>query len=286
MNEYIKSPLNYHGGKYKILNQIIPLFPSKINKFVDLFGGGFNVGINVHNCEEIIYNDTNNHVVEILRTFGYNTGEDIIGAIEELIESFKLSKTNKDGFLELRKWYNEMKSKFEYTNFGSIVLYTLICYSFNNQIRFNSKGEFNMPFGKNKSSFNPTLKSKFIKFIDELHKKNVEFFNMDFIELITTSDFSKDDFIYCDPPYFGSVATYNENDGWSEENEKTLLDTLDLLNEKGIRFALSNNLKYENPLLDKWKDKYNIHYLNSDYSNCNYQKKDKSKDCEVLITNY
>ena len=51
-------------------------------------------------------------------------------------------------------------------------------------------------------------------------------------------------------------------------------------------FALSNNLKYDNPLLDEWKNKYNVHYLNGDYSNCNYQKKDKSADCEVLITNY
>lgn len=58
------------------------------------------------------------------------------------------------------------------------------------------------------------------------------------------------------------------------------------LNDKGVKFALSNNLKYDNPLLDKWKDKYIVHYLKHDYSNCNYQKKDKSADCEVLITNY
>ncbi len=38
-NEYIKSPLNYTGGKYKLLPQIIPIFPSDINTFVDLFGG-------------------------------------------------------------------------------------------------------------------------------------------------------------------------------------------------------------------------------------------------------
>lgn len=34
----IKSPLNYIGGKYKILPQIIPLFPKKINKFVVVYG--------------------------------------------------------------------------------------------------------------------------------------------------------------------------------------------------------------------------------------------------------
>ncbi|MDK7859437.1 DNA adenine methylase, partial [Klebsiella pneumoniae] len=45
--EYIKSPLNYIGGKYRILNQIMPLFPKDIKTFVDLFSGGGNVGINV-----------------------------------------------------------------------------------------------------------------------------------------------------------------------------------------------------------------------------------------------
>ena len=60
---YIKSPLNYTGGKYKLLPQIIPLFPSKINTFVDLFGGGFNVGINI-DANNVIYNEKDFHVVE------------------------------------------------------------------------------------------------------------------------------------------------------------------------------------------------------------------------------
>ena len=44
---YVKSPLNYVGEKYKLLKEIIPLFPSSIDTFVDLFGGGFNVDANV-----------------------------------------------------------------------------------------------------------------------------------------------------------------------------------------------------------------------------------------------
>ena len=46
--KYVKSCLNYTGGKYKLLPQIIPLFPEDINMFVDLFCGGCNVGINVN----------------------------------------------------------------------------------------------------------------------------------------------------------------------------------------------------------------------------------------------
>jgi len=66
---------------------------------------------------------------------------------------------------------------------------------------------------------------------------------------------------------------------------------LDNLNSKGIRFALSNVLEskgVKNNLLIEWVKKYNVNYLNNTYSNCNYQRKDKSKNSciEVLITNY
>lgn len=89
---------------------------------------------------------------------------------------------------------------------------------------------------------------------------------------------------------FNSVGNYNDGkrgfEGWTEQHEKQLLELLDKLNEQGTRFALSNNLKYENPMLEKWKEKYIVHFLKGDYVNCNYHKIDRSKDCEVLITNY
>ena len=64
-------------------------------------------------------------------------------------------------------------------------------------------------------------------------------------------EFHNNDFVYCYPPYLNSIATYNEQSGWTEKHEALLLKILDELNEKGVRFALSNNLKYENPLLDE-----------------------------------
>lgn len=293
MNNYIKSPLNYVGSKYKILSQILPLFPENISTFVDLFGGGCNVGINIDNCDKIIYNDNNRYVTDILRMFKIHSIEYILENIEDLIDKYKLSKTNKNGFIELRKDYNLDP----YDIYKPTMLYVLICYSFNYQIRFNSKGEYNMPFGMNRSSFNPSLREKLIKFVEELHKKDILILNMEFEDMLLEYEFNQNDFIYIDPPYLNSSTSYNEDrgvktgneieiKGWSEEKENDLLWYLDKLNEEGIRFALSNNLKYENPILNEWKNKYNIYYLNSDYSNCNYQKKDKSKDIEVLITNY
>lgn len=51
----IKSPLNYTGGKFKLLPQILPLFP-QTNNFLDLFCGGCNVSVNV-NSNKITCND-------------------------------------------------------------------------------------------------------------------------------------------------------------------------------------------------------------------------------------
>ena len=274
---YIKSPLNYVGGKFKILGDVLPLFPEKVNTCIDLFGGGFNVGVNVV-CNKVIYNDNESHVTDLLEHLHTTDVKEAVTAIDTLIEKFGLSKTNAEGFNSLRDFYNQDPS-------DPMVFYTLVCYAFNNQIRFNKNGQYNMPFGKNRSSFNDTLRAKFVAFVEALHNKDCTFSNIDFRDF-DFSSLGTDDFVYADPPYFNSVAAYNENGGWTLEHEKALLSILDALNDKGIKFALSNNLKYDNPLLKEWMQKYTVHYLNANYSNCNYQKKDKSPDIEVLITNY
>ncbi len=203
---------------------------------------------------------------------------DLLDEIDTYIVEYELSKENKRGYLALREDYNSGSK-------SNMKFYTLLCYAFNNQIRFNSSGDYNMPFGKDRSSFNSSLRQKFIDFVAELHKKDITFISKSFSDF-NFSDLDSVDFVYADPPYYNSVASYNENNGWTEDNERDLLLLLDSLDCMHIKFALSNNLKYNNPLLNVWKEKYNVHYLNGDYSNCNYQKKDKSKDIEVLITNY
>jgi DNA adenine methylase Dam len=277
-NQYVKSAIIYQGGKYKLLPSIIPLFPDKINTFVDLFGGGFNVGINTE-AKSCVYNDNCYQIAELLATMKTEPVEDFLKKVDKYIEEYELSKTNQDGYLRFRNFYNKFDNSSE-------ALYTLICYSFNNQLRFNSVGDFNMPFGKDRSSFNPVLRQKFITFCEALKKKDCIFYAEDFEDVLNNIELTENDFVYCDPPYFKSVATYNESGKWTDKDEQRLYKALDELNKKGIKFALSNNLKYGNSYIQEWMKNYNVHYINADYNNCNYQKKDKSEDCEVLITNY
>lgn len=281
MNEkYIKSPINYIGNKYKLISQIVSLFPDDIRIFVDVFGGSGTVLINTK-AEHYIYNDINPYVSSIFKGIVTENIDDVINKIEEKITEYSLTKTNKEGFEKLRSDYNAGKNDW-------ITLYTLMCYSFNYQFRFNNAHQYNSSFGKDRSSFSEKQKQNLYKVKQKVGTDIVvysrSFANIDY------SDFDEHDLIYFDPPYLASVGNYNDGkrgfEGWTKKHEETLLELLDELDRNGMRWALSNNLKYENSLLNKWKDKYNIHYLNGDYSNCNYQKKDKSQDIEVLITNY
>ena len=280
MNKYIKSPINYVGNKYKLLNQIIPLFPDDINTFVDVFGGSGTVLINTK-AKNYIYNDINNYVSSIFKGLVSNETNDVIHRIDSIISEYSLSKTNKEGFDKLRDDYNNGRNDW-------ITLYTLMCHSFNHQFRFNNNHKYNSSFGKNRSYFSDRQREDLYAMKQKING-NVIVMSKSFID-IDYSEFTDNDLLYFDPPYFNSVGNYNDGkrgfEGWTEMHEKKLLEILDDLNNQGTRFSLSNNLKYDNPILDKWKDKYNIHYLDGDYVNCNYQKKDRSKDVEVLITNY
>ena len=279
---YIKSPLNYTGGKYKLLSQILPLFPDEIDTFVDLFCGGCNVGINV-DAKRIICNDYEKVIIDLYNDWKKETTEQSLKKIKTTIEKYELSKTNREGFEKIRSDYNNGNKEWQ-------IFYCMLMHSFNYQIRFNKEGKYNMPFGKDRSNFNKTTENNFINFTNEIHKKNIFFTNQDF-NMLKIEKLKKNDLVYCDPPYLITCASYNEQDGWNIVKEKQLLDLLDELNNKGIKFALSNVLENKgksNDILKEWSKKYTVHYLNNTYGNCNYHAKDKSNNStvEVLITNY
>lgn len=300
----IKSPLNYTGGKYKLLPQILPLFPDNIDTFIDLFCGGCNVGVNIQ-ANKIICNDIEEHIISLFNLLKQDNENSIFKSILNYISQYNLSDStqksykeygcdsskglgqyNKEAYLKLRNDYNKLANK--YTDEANILFYILSCYSFSNQIRFNSKGQFNMPFGKR--DFNKNMRNNLSKFINKIKEINIRFINNDFTKL-DVYKLNKNDFVYCDPPYLITLASYNEKDGWNETKEQKLLNLLDNSHKNNIRFALSNVLENKgksNDILKEWSKKYNIHHLNNTYGNCNYHAKDKGKNNtdEVLITNY
>jgi adenine-specific DNA-methyltransferase len=279
---YIKSPLNYIGGKYKLLPQIIPLFPTGIDTFVDLFSGGGNVGINVA-ANKVVFNDLNSKINELFRYFQGQAPDALVEEIQRRIHEYGLSKTNEDGFLRFREEYNR--------NQRPIDLYTLVAYSFNYQFRFNNQLKYNNPFGRNRSHFSKQMEDNLRKFVKRLHETDAVFTDKYFTDL----DFSmltRRSLVYADPPYLITTGSYNDGNrgfvNWTERQDRELFALLDQLDQRGIRFAMSNVTHHKgrtNDRLIEWARHYNIHKLNYNYRNSSHNTKHEGS-CEVLITNY
>lgn len=313
-NYYIKSALNYTGGKHKLLPQLFQQFPQPdtFNRFIDLFAGGGVVSVNVANeffsslfkeDGEIVVNDSEYHVIDFLEFLSQSKIEEILEKIYFYINKYGLSNTEKFGYAPyyigdkkdvsaynkekykiLREDYNKHQNKQD----ENILFYLLIVFGFNNQIRFNSKGEYNLPVGKR--DFNSQMKNKLIEFQKILSSHKFSFKKEDFRNV---TDIKKGDFIYADPPYRISTATYNENNGWTLKDDLDLFDYLDKVDSIGAKFAMSNVIAHKgqyNKELIEWSKKYENKSplrLIFNYNNSNYQSRaKKSETIEVLIKNY
>jgi len=297
------SPLNYIGGKARILDQLLPVFPEQINTFVDLFCGGCNVGINTK-AENHIYNDNNRELIGLLKMFLRLNTNTILRRMDEIVEHYGFSITkdhnfayyggnpmkgvsryNKEPFLRLRQDYNNSP----HNNQHYIMLYALVVFGFNNQMRFNDRGEYNLPVGKR--DFNDVIRRKLQVFVDKLKAQRPIIQNKDF-RRFNIDQLDSQSLVYLDPPYLISTATYNEGGGWTEKDEQDLLHFMDELNAHGIRFVLSNMLEHKgrkNNLLIDWINQRDMQVvrINMDYSNSNYQVEGKdSGTVEILVKNY
>lgn len=282
-NSIVASPMNYIGGKAKLLPQILPHFPTDINTFYDVFSGGANVAANL-DAGKTLVNDLNHYVVDILREFYATDTDAVLEQVHGYINEYGLSKSNEEGFKSFRADYN--------ANQKPLMLYTLICYSFNYQFRFNNNLQYNNPFGRERSQFSARLEDKLIRFCERLKSKQVVFSCLGFEDFMLNQQYAANDFVYLDPPYLITTGSYNDgNRGfkhWTNAQELLLLGCLDALDRQGVRFALSNVLSHKgrtNDILIEVAKKYRVIELNSNYNNSSYNTK-KTGSREILLVNY
>jgi len=274
------SPLNYIGSKAKMMNEIKDHLPERVENnagFIDAFGGGCNVGINMSN-NKVIYNELNHYVAELINSFKINDTYKYIQFIKQTIKKFVLEPADSESYLKLRTYYNSLPA----SKRDPRLLYTLISYGFNQQIRFNSDHNFNNPVGMR--WFNDKVLEKMISFSRAIKEKQIIIHSKNYTKLI--DDIEKSDFIYLDPPYRLTLGSYNDGKrgfkGWSLESEKELLSFVDNLHKNESQFMMSyvlehgGNYNYE---LKNWIDEndYRVVYIEG---NINIKRK------EVLIMNY
>jgi adenine-specific DNA-methyltransferase len=270
------SSLNYQGGKCNLIDFIKENLPKeKPKKFFDIFGGGYNVGLNI-DIETIYYNDINHIVTNLIKTFKDVDTVAFIKYILKTQKDYKLEKANKEAYIALRNKYNAVaKNERDYK-----MLYMLILYGFNQQIRFNSVHDYNNPVGE--AGFNDCILEKIVSFSRKIKEQNIIFSSKYFSELEQLID--NESFVYADPPYLITLGSYNDGkrgfNGWNEIDELNLYAFLENLHNKNIKFMLSNVLEHKeqkNELLKNWIQKNNFNLTN-------YEQAGKRK--EILITNY
>lgn len=277
---HYEAPLNYIGNKSKVISDIIRYRSDNFNRFVDAFGGGFNVGINV-SVPEVIYNDINHIVMQIIRSLKeYDTYEYLL-YMNRIIKKFGLEKSNAEAYIAARDYYNSLPVEKR----DPRLLLTIILYGFQQQIRFNSQHDFNNPVGMR--WFNDKVLEKLISFSRKIKEGNYVFLSCNYSELrdkITPSTF-----VYFDPPYTLTTGAYNDGkrgfNGWNDKLEAELFSFADELNEKGVQFMLSYVIEHKgktNKNLLEWIERqgYSIIQLGDIVGISGSRRK------EVLIINY
>lgn len=308
--QLLKSPLNYTGNKFRILQQIQPYFPKQINTMVDLFCGGATVGLNTE-CKKIIFIDNDKYVIGLLKFLAKSKFETLLSELEKLIDYYELSYSakagysfyknqitdsnynnglksfNSKGYYKLRDDYNSLKNK--QTDTANRMLYLLMVYAFNNDLRFSHTGMFNLPAGKTDLNKNNIAKLK--AYIERLQNIEAEFICADFTSTKCQDIIHSADFVYMDPPYLIMNAVYNESGKWSEQKEYELLRLMNYFLENNKKFVLSNVLEKQgrrNEPLFYWtttmNDKIEIIDINYNYRSSSYNKKNRNaKEREVII---
>lgn len=295
-----RSPLFYVGDKYKLITEIKTHFPDNIGRLIEPFVGGGSVFMNV-DANEFLLNDIDSFVISIHKMLcSYVDREDeffkeffnIVKKYnlslsykentvpKELKESFPktyFAKYNKEAYSRLRDDFNKGGKQ------DIMQLYALLIYGFNRMLRFNKKGDFNLPVGN--VDFNQNTYNAIEDYFTLLKEKNVVWHNEDFRVFLNNIDYREDDLIYLDPPYLITFSEYNKL--WNEETERALLNLLDDLNKRNIKFAISNVTHYKgkvNNLFLDWSKHYNSSPIKSNYISFNDNTVKNFN--EVLVTNF
>lgn len=295
----VRSPFFYVGDKYKLIPQLKKLFPEYIDRYFEPFCGGGSVFLNV-DANELHLNDIDSNIIKLhqfLYDFRY-TQDDFFSMIETYIKKYNLSASylgqtvpdrlkqqfiktyyaqyNKDSYIKLRDTYNKNKNNY-------IVLYLLLIYGFNRMLRFNSKGDFNLPVGN--VDFNTNVKKALHDYFEQVSQKNVKYYSLDFERFIENACLEAGDFIYLDPPYLISFSEYNKL--WNEDTEKRLLEFLDKLAKRKIKFLISNVMQHKgrtNDIFKKWSKSYDVISVKSNY--ISYHDNTEKDTIEVAVKNY
>lgn len=303
-NDIAKPFLKWAGGKTQLLVDLSKRIPSKfkesnhIKRYCEPFVGGgafFFYLKNKYKIEEAVLLDINEELILAYKVIQQNQ-EELINQLEKIEKAYlsKNEEERKKYYYEIRSRYNAQKKDFDFNKYNSrwvertkyLMFLNKTC--FNGLFRLNSKGEFNVPFGRYK---HPTICDE--KNIEAVHKalKNV---------IVLSGDFEKSDkyikkntFVYFDPPYkpisSSSYFTSYSKKGFNDEDQKRLAGFYKKMDKRGAYLLLSNsdpkNEDHDNDFFDTLYKEFSIERVDANrFINCDPSKRGAIK--ELIIKNY
>ncbi|EMM9642026.1 Dam family site-specific DNA-(adenine-N6)-methyltransferase [Providencia rettgeri] len=222
-----KTILKWAGSKVRIMEQLRPHLP-KAKRLVEPFAGSCAVMMNT-DYEQYLIADVNDDLINLYLMIQDDTEYFLKKELEwpslNTESNYKAQRTlfntlNKDG-------YNH-PFRFLYLN----------RHCFNGLCRYNSRGEFNVPYGHYKNAYYPI--NEIIAFSEKARDANIVCLEwQDTLSLVEDGDG-----IYCDPPYFGDSFTLYHPAGFTNSDHESLAIALKDINDmQGNPITVSNSLE-------------------------------------------
>lgn len=284
---YMKPLIKYRGGKSKEIPNIERQIPHFNGRYIEPFFGGGALYFHLEPQNAII-NDINSKLI------GFYDGvkSDYFNLRRELDEVEKIYEENRHNFDELKKlhpseyvedknedfyykirdMYNGLSEK-KYSD--ALIYFFINKTAYSGMIRYNAKGEFNVPFGRYQH-LNTSLVSKEHSTL----LSHTQIYNKDYKEIFDMT--KNDDFVFLDPPYdcvFSDYGNEEYKDGFNDDSHRKLAQDFKNLNCMALmvigKTPLTEKL-YDGMIVDEYAKKYAVNIRNRFKSVANH----------ILIANY
>lgn len=283
----MKPLVKYRGGKSKEIPHLIKHIPQYNGRYIEPFFGGGALFFHLVPKRAII-NDINSKLISFYLGVknNFETLKNELAQIEQVytinrkkfedlkgkLPDERVEDKNEHLYYHIRDMFNELTEK----KYSDALLYFFINKTaYSGMIRYNSKGEFNVPYGRY-ANLNTSLVTK-------SHNNllvNTDIYNLDYSEIFNMA--TKEDFMFLDPPYdcvFSDYGNVEHKDGFNEKNHIELANKFKELNCKALmvigRTPLTEKL-YNDFIVDEYGKSYAV----------NIRNRFKSKASHILISNY
>ena len=279
--------IKYRGGKTRELPYIVQYIPEYYGRYIEPFLGGGAVFFHLE-PERAIINDINTPLMDFYQGVRdnyqslrleldsveaiYTQNRSAFEALKALHPDDRVEDHNEELYYHIRDMYNNLVDK-QYSD--ALLYYFINKTAYSGMIRYNTKGEFNVPFGRYK-----TINAGSITKQHSILLQNAELFNIDYSEIFNMSQ--SGDFMFLDPPYDCTFSDYGNKEyreGFTEMNHRQLAQDFRNVGCMAMmvigRTPLTEEL-YKGMVVAEYGKQYAV----------NIRNRFKSESTHLIITNY